>query len=67
MCKINPFAFDDALEPECVGEYISDKCIVLVVNKSFAFDINANMAYLMSAMGSRPVQDISQPKAKINL
>jgi len=34
MCKIYPFAFDDALEPKCVGVYISDKCIVLVVNKS---------------------------------
>lgn len=49
MCKINPFAFDDALEPKFVGEYISDKCIMLVVNKSFAFDINGNKAYLMSA------------------
>ena len=51
MCKSIPFAFafDDALEPKCVGEYISDKCIVLVVNKSFAFDINGNKAYLMSA------------------
>lgn len=22
MCKINPFAFDDSLEPKCVGEYM---------------------------------------------
>jgi len=22
MCKITPFAFDDALEPKCIGEYM---------------------------------------------